>query len=476
LARYRLRPSLTPQPGEGCSWVVADPTLSRAVRLGEVDARLARALVVGGSVASLAKSTGLNEAETAVRLTGLARLYLLDGRRSRDRIALQAEKSAFAQAVGLPSANQPLEWPLGLDPPRHGCVGNGSCCSATFLGPLTEADVARVAGLEFAGGPHHRRGDVVLEQVTVAGRVHTGMRRDESGGCVAQRGDRLCGVHADHGAAVKPMVCRQFPLRLYRSPRGVHVSLLLACDGYDRARDNAEPWPQREAEIRALLAEGASLPRPTLPFEWSAGLPVPQDAWWALRDELYALEDGSDAWVWLAAVVHHVGLVLADREAACREGADIVWRSACDGLEAFLKDPSARLDVDAVAQHGRTLREAAGGRLPREVERLHNLARGMDFLRSGRSLRPGGGPVAEPAARRHLIDIVANDLALQVALGQLDAGLAALARRLVLAEAIACARAADDHRDHVTGADTTHALHVVMRSDAECSRLAILKQ
>ncbi|MFZ4578779.1 MAG: hypothetical protein ACOYOB_10335 [Myxococcota bacterium] len=476
MARYRLRPSLTPQPGEGRNWVIADPMLSRAVRLGEADARLARALVAGGSVASLAKSAGLNQAETAVRLTGLARLYLLDGRRSRDRIALQAEKNAFSQALALGTADQPIEWPRGLDPPRHGCIGNGGCCGATFLGPLNEADVARVAGLAFAGGPHHRPGDVVLEQVTVAGRVHTGMRRDDSGRCVAQRTDRLCGVHADHGAPVKPMVCRQFPLRMYRSPRGVHVSLLLACDGYAQARDQGEPWPQREAEVRALLAEGASLPRVTLPLEWSAGLPVPEAAWWVLRDELYALEDTSDAWVWLAAVVRHVGVAVAEREAACREGEDIVWRSACHGLDAFLQQPLAYLDIDAAAKHADALREAACSSLPGEAARLRNLALGMDFLRSGRSLRPGGGLVAEPAAKRHLIDIVANDLALQVALGQLDAGLGALTRRLVLAESIACALAADDHRDHVTGADTTRALHVVARSDAECSKLAILPQ
>jgi hypothetical protein len=51
-----------------------------------------------------------------------------------------------------------------------------------------------------------------------------------------------------------------------------------------------------------------------LPFEWSAGLPVPQDAWWLLRDELFALEEGKDARGWLAAVV---GAVAAVAEAKC---------------------------------------------------------------------------------------------------------------------------------------------------------------
>ena len=129
-------------------------------------------------------------------------------------------------------------------------------------------------------------------------------------------------------------------------------------------------------------------------------------------------------------------------------------------------------DAAAVRDHAASLRRQAADAGRVDAGRLRDLAAGLEAQLDGLALRPQGQFDAEPPALQHLVDIVANDLQLQVVLGQWDAGLANLARRLLLAEALACHLADDAGRRVVSAADTTRALHVVYRSEPELTGLA----
>lgn len=478
MPRFLLRSSV--QLGrDGGQAIVRDPTLGRAIRLGESDAKLVQALGKGGTPSQLAKTSGLSEAEVWSRLRGLARLYLLQGKRSQARIALQSEREAFQKQCQEPTATEAIEWPLGRDPPQHGCVGTGTCCGASFLGPLTPRDKVRVGGLSFGSKQRFQAGDPVFETVVFGGREHVGMARDpQTERCLAQGDDLLCDVHREHGMEAKPVACRQFPLRFYRTPKGVHVSLLLACDGYDRARDAAEPWPDREQEVRKLLGQEAVAVRAALPFELAPGLPVPAAAWWQLRDELFALEPEGDAdpHTWLAAVLQRADEAIAAREAELAEAPELTGDRPLARLTAALRAPATLYDTAKLADRRVQLQTRAADLRQRghrhDAERLDDLERALAAQQTGRALQPRGTFQASRPALRHLHDVVANDLQVQVALGHLDAGLQNLVRRLLLAEALACDLAQRAGRTTVEAADTTRALHVVYRSEPDLAALA----
>ncbi len=489
---YRLRGDVRLEHAATGEWSAVDALLSRRIRLGEVDARVVKALAQGGSIAALARKTELQVEELTSRLAGLARLYLVQGKRAQARLTLQVERDAFARQCHHPAADETLQWPLGKHPPQHACVGTGTCCGATFLGPLTPADQRRVAGLRFGSRvrkhPGHADhtvrlgpgGDIaateLFETIEVNSVTHVGMARGHDGRCQAQGDDRLCDVHREHGSAAKPMACRLFPLRLHRSPRGVHVSLLLACDGYDKARDAAEPWPGRDDEVRTLLAEGAAPVKAALPFEWTAGLPVPQGAWWSLSDEFFALEpDAADAKGWLAAVMERAQAAIDQRARELAEGPELVLPTRLGELVTALRSPNELYDQADLQAYIAQLSERSAALQQRgersDARRLDDLARGLRAQLAGRTVRP---VALDPLAARHLHDIVANDLPIQVALGHLDAGLGQLVRRLLLAEALACDLADRAGRTTVTPADTTRALHVAYRSDPDLQALARL--
>jgi hypothetical protein len=348
---------------------------------------------------------------------------------------------------------------------------------------MTAADRKRVSALTLGRRASVQRGVDAIEELAYGGRVFAGMAR-EGDRCVAQGDDGLCDIHAEHGLHTKPVPCQQFPLRLQRSPRGVHVSLLLACEGYDRARPAAEPWPSREPEVRHLLAMGASAIPMALPVELSVGLPVETDEWWSLRAALYAAEPSDDvaqpdsARRWLAAAIRVYEDHAARAHAALREHPAMSPRLATEGLDAVLgghRGVFAGLDEPLAAWLG-----ALGQRLDAlaargETAEHRRLTRLGEAVKARRSLDTAQAPAPlpiDPDAARHLVDIVANDLQLQIALGHVDAGLRTLAVRLLLAEALADRRARAAGLAEVTARQTTEALEAVYRSEPDVQQLA----
>lgn len=476
--RYRLRPGLQWSFDDGGRSLLRDRALRRALRLGESDRVLATLLRGQGlTLRQLCDRLHRPAAEVARGLSGLARLYLLAGARSALRIELQAEQTAFAAQAALPAHEQPLHWLAGRDPPRHICLAVGACCSASFLGPMTDVDRARVQGLTMGARSRVSHGSAALETLALSGRTHVGMAR-QAGRCVAQGDDGLCDIHAEHGMDAKPVPCVQFPLRLYRSPRGVHVSLLLACEGYGPAREQAGAWADRASEVRGLLQRGATAVKVAVPVELSAGLPLPQEGWWALRDAMVAPGEvpEPDAREWLAAAIARFEALVATRQAALAEGPAVTWQVATAGLAESLRSHAGAdwLDVTAVEAAQVDLQERAlalQAHSPADALRLRRLAAGLGASLQGAAFAPYGPMAASAGARRHLADIVANDLQVQVALGHVDAGLSNLARRLRLCEAIACDLARGDGQGEVGTDHTTLALKVVYRSEPDVTAL-----
>ncbi len=484
MAVYRLRSGLVVEHALTGQWQLVDAALKRVIQLGDADARLVRALAQGGTAAQLAKTTKVSADHITVQLSALARLYVLQGKRSQARVALQLEREAFARQCRQDAAQEDIAWPPGRDPPRHRCQGTGTCCGASFLGPLLPADHRRVADLTF--GSRVRQGQLQrlgkntadedpFEVVHLGGHDHIGMARGDDQRCVAQGDDQLCDIHREHGAAAKPVACRLFPLRLHRSPQGVHVSLLLTCDGYDRARPAGEAWPQRQDEIRTLLAEGAPTVRVVVPCEWTPGLAVPFGDWLALQAQLYSCEpEQPDARRWLADAVSIAQAAIDARCAAVAEGQQVQVAARLTGVVPALRGDRQWHEKDRAESWAAALDARAADLVPRgrhhDADRLADLAAGVRAQLADYSFAAPGWS-ADREAQRHLHDVVANDLAVYVAIGHLDAGLTALTGRTLFVEALACALALRAGRHNVQASDTTRALHVAYRSEPDLAAL-----
>ena len=438
-----------------------DPALKRAIRLGPADQKLVQLLQKPRNLQEILAK----EPQARARLLGLARLYLLAGPRAQARLQLEAERREFSEN---PQQNQelPLLWPEGREPPRHGCVGTGTCCSASFLGPIFPQDVQRLQQLTFGRQRKFAHNQGLLEEIDFRAQPVVGMARTETGQCVAQGLDQLCEIHLAHGLMAKPVTCRQFPLRFHRSPAGLHVSLLLACDGYDRARENAQEWPTRDAEIRGMLAEQAATVRVNLPVTLSAGLPMAWTQWQALRAEfLQAEPHEAHAELWLDRVLELAEKRIGQKQQELAEMPEMQWKIRLNHWRRVLREPRKvpRESLQAVAAQLRlAASELTDPRRGRDRDRLRALAQGLEHLEQPQ--RPW-----TPMARQHLHDIVCNDLQVQVIVGELDVGLENLTLRVLLARAVAEVHAGE--KPQVEASDTTFALHVVYRSERELAWL-----
>ena len=181
-------------------------------------------------------------------------------------------------AAGRPTGDPALRYPGSLE---HGCVSCGSSCVGSDLGPLSDADIARLEALQPARG-----GWLTLVRDS-SGHTDRVLRSDD-GQCVNLQADRRCSVHATAGPTHKPALCRQFPLVFVRTPATVDVSLAMECRSWTRARQSGVPMADREAELRALIADGATVLDLEVPIRLCAGLAVNFEDWERLRGEMIA--------------------------------------------------------------------------------------------------------------------------------------------------------------------------------------------
>ena len=214
------------------------------------------------------------------------RLFELHGLLDTDHARVQEAVTAAAPPL-LPReglAEAPLRAPGDL---VHGCVACGSCCMGTDIGPLTDADLARLEG----ASDEHRWGDVLPRgvedyrtPVRYEGHTITLMARTHDR-CVFLDEDKLCLVHKVAGAATKPTICRQFPYTFTRTPDGVDVSFSMECRAWHRARAAGRPIAEQEASLRVLLREGGPVLDLPSPVPAGPGTDWPMERWMGARAE-----------------------------------------------------------------------------------------------------------------------------------------------------------------------------------------------
>lgn len=256
-----LRPEVSVSR-EGDHAVVSDPVTARRLDLGPIFPVLDR--LDGRPADAIIGELGPG-ADPVLRT--LALLLLLDG----------PGAAHVARLRDLRAGRAPL--PLRTLPEqRFSCQGSGGCCRSFVFGPLTDADVARVAALDLTPwglGPRfwedHPRPD---------GRVDRFLRTTPDGRCLFLGEGERCGLHATYGATQKPGFCQLFPLSFHPTVAGLKVYDGGECASFPASARLGPPIAEIFAEQQDLLPAHLPLQHPVV----HAGLPVDTSWFLALQD------------------------------------------------------------------------------------------------------------------------------------------------------------------------------------------------
>ncbi|MBW2528263.1 MAG: YkgJ family cysteine cluster protein [Deltaproteobacteria bacterium] len=332
----------------------------------------------------------------------------------------------------------PLLATLPVTSLSHGevpCYRCGAGCYRMAIGPLEEADLARLAAVvpdRFGLAPD----DYVEEQPDAGGERGRFLRKGPSGACVFfDVKERLCRVHRDVGLDAKPLACQAFPARLMFVPGGLRLSLMPHCLERHRMTDLAAEADQILAFVRPLQAIGWGR---TSPFSrWVLYLPeratvdlLPGAAlafseYLQLEQQLLGELDDDE---------RPVGQALAQVLRGVLELAHAAPPSAADVLHA------AR---DAVVTAATTLRDDTGPseRHPAWHDAFDGLVRHLQGEPQPRPLSQG---TSEPAVQDFACELVAHEIFNLTRIDRLGSALpmlAMIALHLTLAEWLAAAMA-----------------------------------
>ena len=222
-----------------------DPVLDRRVGLGAIgrsllpflDGRLTVPEVIARVAQTQPQRT---QAEIEATIRSLMLLLCLEG--TGPEVLQRAQAIRFRALTMEPDC---------LEETRVQCQGSGACCQMYSLGPLTDADVARLESLDLAGQwPEVGPGPYVQQIQDVPGRF----LKSVGGRCVFLRADRRCGLHATFGAESKPIACRIFPLSVRPTIRGHRI--------YDNGECSSAVASARDGQLvrENLAALGPLLP------------------------------------------------------------------------------------------------------------------------------------------------------------------------------------------------------------------------
>ena len=185
--------------------VVDDPRYSRRLIPRAADASLLEALrAEPRTLEALLETSGLSPDDAYRRLWGLARdlWFEIDALPAYDRLFKEAPhgtSSDDGESAGIPQSTRGQAFL---------CTGCGRCCAHTDIGPISGAEVTRIAAL--VEGFEER---CVRVGGTAPDADALFVLASTTAGCPYLLEDGRCAIHAEHGAAAKPKVCRQFPYR-----------------------------------------------------------------------------------------------------------------------------------------------------------------------------------------------------------------------------------------------------------------------
>lgn len=256
----RLRADLVVDAGD--SVVLTDPLLRRRLDLGAIGDVLAR--LDGRPVDDVV--AGDARAEGVVRTLLLLQMLEEAGAEGRARLARHLAGDEPLPVVSLPGA-------------RFSCHGSGGCCRNYGLGPLTDADVARVSALDLASLGVT---DFYEARPRPDGRADRYLRTTADGACVFLGEGARCRLHATFGATSKPGFCQLFPLVAWATPAGVRVYDGGECVSFPMSAEGGEPLAEQYAALRHLLP-AAAVAHPLVHL--APGAPCDL-AWWLPAQDL----------------------------------------------------------------------------------------------------------------------------------------------------------------------------------------------
>jgi Fe-S-cluster containining protein len=172
---------------------------------------------------------------------------------------------------------------------RFSCQGSGSCGSGLALGPVLEADIARISACALEDASLERR----FVRVDPTGARFLATTAD--GACVFLDRHARCGLHARFGPSSKPLFCRLFPLALEVDVDGARLYDDNGCASFSRAGDDsAQPIGDGAGSLvhEAMRAGVLPLVHPLVrAAAGQAAIAVDASLFWPLRDRWVALLD-----------------------------------------------------------------------------------------------------------------------------------------------------------------------------------------
>lgn len=410
----------------------------------------------------------------------LARSYLLEGPRS---LAWVERVGGSSEAAGGDRAAMPLDFLGGL---QHECQACGACCLGTDVGPLPAALVERLDAHDWGDRVAARREGIPLFREARLDGDPLWLMGSRNDACVFLRDDKLCQIHAELGAAAKPSMCRQFPYLFTQVPGGrIAVSVQMECRAYLKAKRAASPPAEQQQMLRELLGAGAFVQTVLDPVQVAPGLAASWEEAAALERELLGAFGAAGAAVDGACAAAGV---VAEWAARRTEG----WEEPHLEPELWAGIwPEAFGDVGGddgavYARRSSALVERLSGHLCEEALRHREAGHHLEadrFALLERGLRAAHGQLdvtffrAGPALDEILSDSWRAAVFAKEPLqgGTIVDGLARINLRLVLIRAIACLRARDALRMHVTDQDSVDSMVLVNKMGRQRSVALLLR-
>ena len=133
---------------------------------------------------------------------------------------------------------------------RFDCRGCTNCCRDLVV-HLTARDREEIDRQRWAGR-------LAAEPYVRLGRAYV-LNHQPQGGCVFLGDDGKCRIHAEHGAAAKPLACQLYPFTLTADAGGIRAGLRFDCP--TAARGDGSPLPKHRQSVKRLAKDlGAALP------------------------------------------------------------------------------------------------------------------------------------------------------------------------------------------------------------------------
>jgi Fe-S-cluster containining protein len=139
----------------------------------------------------------------------------------------------------------------------HGCT---TCCRRSVI-CLNGDDLRRLEEQAWDQREEYRGTRIVVREGWFCRRVR--LARRSNGDCIFLMADGRCRIHAEHGAAAKPLVCRSFPLQLVPLGDFAYLSLRRSCPS--AAAMQGEEVDRDRPDLRRTIEEQSASLRPNRP-------------------------------------------------------------------------------------------------------------------------------------------------------------------------------------------------------------------